>query len=79
MAACAAGFDGALETLGIGIACCLADAAGGVDLAVDRCSAMQRKLQFGQYLDLLGRGSRQWGHSVAPQLLQIDLPGGIGE
>lgn len=52
MAACAAGCGGAPETLGMGIACGLADAVGGDDWAVDRCSAIQRKPHFGQNLDL---------------------------
>jgi len=69
---CVADCGGALETLGMDIACCLAGAAGETGWVVEPgCSAMQRKPHFGQNLDLLGRGSRQCGHSTAPQFLQI--------
>jgi hypothetical protein len=66
--------------LGTGIACRLADIAGGTDdVAALCCSTMQRKPHLGQNLDLCGRGSRQCGHSIAPQFLHNGCPGGICE
>jgi len=80
MAACGVGCGGGVWALGAVVACGLADVVGGTDWVAELCcSETQRKPHFGQYLDLLGRGSRQCGHSIAPQLLQNDWPGGICE
>lgn len=60
MAGCEEGCGFAFETLGVGIACGLADAAGVGDGIVEPCcSVMHRNPHFGQNLDLWGRGSRQ--------------------
>ncbi len=78
MAACGTGCGGGVWALGTAVACGLADVVGGTDWVADLCcSEMQRKPHFGQYLDLWGRGSRQCGHSMVPQFLQNDWPGGI--
>jgi hypothetical protein len=79
MAACGVGCGGRVLTLGAVVACGLADVVGGDWVAELCCSTMQRKPHFGQNLDLLGRGSRQCGHSMVPQFLQSDWPGGICE